>query len=146
MAALLAAKLALHRDCALHRSADIGAACITHSILVVEDDPLILMTAAEALRAAGFHVIEAESADEAAAILRAAATPVAMVFSDIETPGELDGVELANVICKAWPRMSVVLTSGRVKPCPSTLPQGVRFVPKPYDPAYVAVLMGEIDV
>ncbi len=117
---------------------------ITYSILVVEDDPLILMTAAEALRAAGFNVIEVETADEAAAILRAAETPVGVVFSDIETPGALNGLELASVIYDAWPSLPVVLTSGRVKPCPSTLPQGVHFVPKPYDPAYIATLVVEL--
>lgn len=117
---------------------------ITHSILVVEDDPLILMTAAETLRAAGFNVIEVDTADEAAAILHAALTPVGVVFSDIETPGALNGLELASVIKHAWPSLPVVLTSGRVKPCPSTLPEGVRFVPKPYDPAYIAALVVEL--
>ena len=117
---------------------------ITYSILVVEDDPLILMTAAEALRAAGFNVIEVETADEAAAILRAAETSVGVVFSDIETPGTLNGLELASVINDAWPSLPVVLTSGRVEPCPLTLPQGVRFIPKPYDPSYIATLMVEL--
>lgn len=116
------------------------------TILVVEDDPLILMTAADALRAAGFHVIEAENADGAAAILRAAMVPVGAVFSDIEMPGALNGLGLASVISETWPEVPVVLTSGRVKPCPSTLPPGVRFVPKPYDPAHVATLVGDLSV
>ena len=61
-------------------------------VLVVEDDPLILMTAAEALREAGFTVVEAGTADEAAAILRTAADQVRVVFGDIEMPGSMNGL------------------------------------------------------
>ena len=113
-------------------------------VLVVEDDPLILMTAAEALREAGFTVVEAETADEAAAILRTAADQVRVVFSDIEMPGSMNGLTLARIVSDAWPAISVVLTSGRLTPCPSTLPDRARFVAKPYDLGHVATLIVEL--
>lgn len=101
------------------------------------------MTAAEALREAGFTVIEAATADEAAVILRSASDQVDLVFSDIEMPGALNGLSLAQVVLNAWPTISVVLTSGRVSPCAASLPQGARFLSKPYDLDRVATLILE---
>ena len=113
-------------------------------VLVVEDDPLIRMTAAETLRDAGFVVVEAETADEAAAILRTALDRVHAVFTDIEMPGSMNGLALAHIVSDAWPASSVVLTSGRLNPCPSTLPDRARFVGKPYDLGHVATLIVEL--
>jgi DNA-binding NtrC family response regulator len=115
---------------------------MVHSqVLVVEDDPVILMTAAQTLRQAGFAVIEAQTADEAATILQAAFDHVHVVFSDIEMPGDLDGLALAHIVSEVWPKISVVLTSGRVVPCRSMLPCGTRFVEKPYDMDHLASLI-----
>ena len=112
-------------------------------VLVVEDDPIILMVAADALRSAGHIVVEAESVDEAAHTLRAAAGAFDAVFSDIETPGEMDGLALARLIGEAWPAIVLVLTSGRVTPAEGSLPSRAWFLGKPYDLDYVAALIAE---
>ena len=108
------------------------------TVLVVEDEPLVLIAAAEALRDAGFNVIEAATADEAALLLRAAGHEVSVVFTDIEMPGAMDGMTLARVVRGAWPAISVLITSGRVKPGESELPMGTAFVAKPYDLRHLA--------
>jgi CheY-like chemotaxis protein len=110
------------------------------TVLVVEDDPLIRMMSAEALADAGLTVIEAETVDAAAGILAARAQQVSVIFSDIETPGSMNGIDLARRVRRLWPHLPVVLTSGRMLPDPEELAQ-VRFVGKPYDYWRVAELL-----
>ena len=113
-------------------------------ILVVEDDPLILLTAAETLRQAGFSVVEAETADAGLRALEQEAE-IAAVFSDIETPGQLNGLALASTVVERWPTIAVVLTSGHVFPTPDVLPKAVHFVEKPYDITVVAELLNTLN-
>jgi CheY-like chemotaxis protein len=102
-----------------------------HVVLIVEDEPLVRLTGADLLAGAGFEVLEAGNADEALRILEA--TPdVRVVFSDVEMPGSLDGLALARRICRRWPSIGIVLTSGhRIRE--ETIPREGRFVAKPYD-------------
>ena len=66
----------------------------TVRILVVEDEVLIRALIAEELRLEGFSVIEADRADDALTYIKAGAQ-VDLVFSDIQTPGSLNGLQLA---------------------------------------------------
>jgi CheY-like chemotaxis protein len=59
-------------------------------ILLVEDEVLVRVTVSDLLREAGFTVIEAATADIAWRFLEAS-EPVDLVFSDVESPGSLDG-------------------------------------------------------
>ena len=99
------------------------------------------MVAADALREAGHAVVEAGSGDEAADILRAAAGAFDAVFSDVEMPGQLDGLALARLIGEAWPAIVLVVTSGRITPLEGSLPCGTNFLAKPYDLDHVAALI-----
>jgi CheY-like chemotaxis protein len=66
-------------------------------VLVVEDDFLIRMHAAEMIEEAGFEVVEASNADEAVAILEGRPN-IAVVFTDIQMPGSMDGLKLARAV------------------------------------------------
>ncbi len=104
-----------------------------HRILVVEDDELIRMDAAEMIRSLGFEVIEAANADKAITLLET--TPeIAVVFTDIQMPGSMDGLALIAAIRDRWPPVALILTSGQVHPPVSAMPAGTRFVSKPYAP------------
>ncbi len=81
-------------------------------ILVVEDSPLILMSALELVKSAGFEGVGAESADEAIGILEARAD-IRLVFTDVEMPGTMDGVKLAQYIRDRWPPIHLIVASGR---------------------------------
>jgi two-component system, response regulator PdtaR len=59
---------------------------VSAQILVIEGDALIRMMVAEELRDAGFHVTEAENADDTRSYL-ATAGPVGLIFSDVRMPG-----------------------------------------------------------
>jgi two-component system, response regulator PdtaR len=64
-------------------------------VLVVEDEILLRVIIAEALREAGMRVIEVGNADEAMEHLEAG-TPIDFVFTDIELPGSMDGLEFVR--------------------------------------------------
>jgi two-component system, response regulator PdtaR len=100
-------------------------------VLVVEDEPLVRMLGADFLESAGFEVIEACNADEALRVL-ALRDDVRAVFTDVDMPGSLDGLDLAWRIHETWPGIGVVLTSGRCFLEPNLMPRDDVFVPKPY--------------
>lgn len=91
------------------------------------------MFMADFLDEAGFKVFEAVSADEALAVLEAR-PDVQVVVTDIEMPGSINGIELAQVIRDRWPGIGVIVTSGRQQPGQDGLPEEVAFLAKPYLP------------
>jgi CheY-like chemotaxis protein len=99
-------------------------------VLIVEDDFLIRMNAAEMIAGAGFDVVEAASADEAIVILEDR-LDITVVFTDIQMPGSMDGLRLAAAIRGRWPPIKIVATSGLVDVRQDDLPEGGRFLPKP---------------
>lgn len=101
-------------------------------VLVVEDNPLILMGALDLVAAAGFEGVGAKSADEAIALLEARAD-IRLVFTDVEMPGEIDGVKLAHYIRNRWPPIHLIVASGRTILEESQLPTGSSFYSKPYN-------------
>ncbi|WP_421380801.1 response regulator (plasmid) [Paraburkholderia sp. DD10] len=106
-------------------------------ILIAEDDVLVRLALVEVLRAAGFAVIEAGSADDALAYIRAGGK-VDLLFSDIQMSGVLDGQQLAGLIASDHPGIPVILTSGDTQPGAS-VPMAL-FVRKPYDIAHMMTL------
>lgn len=100
-------------------------------ILVVEDEPLLRMMAADLVTEAGFDALEAADADEAIAILQAH-PEIRVVFTDIDLPGGLDGMKLAAAIRDRWPPVEIIMTSGHLKPAAADMPARSVFYPKPY--------------
>ena len=77
------------------------------TILFVEDEPLIRMDMAEFLRECGYRVHEAANAAEALEALQAKFA-IDLVFTDINLPGEMNGLELAEWILSNRPGVKVV--------------------------------------
>ena len=100
-------------------------------VLVVEDEALVRLDAADTVRDAGFDVIEAADADDAIRILESR-NDICVVFSDIDLPGSMDGLKLAAAVSRRWPPVRLILTSGHVRVTPAELPEGGRFFAKPY--------------
>lgn len=103
------------------------------TVLVVEDEELIRMHAVDMLRELGFETIEAANADRAISVLEAM-SDIAVVFTDIQMPGTMDGLRLVALVRDRWPPVALLVTSGQPVPPISDLPSGARFVPKPYLP------------
>ena len=100
-------------------------------VLVVEDEALLRLQADEFLEDAGFEVVDAAHADEALQIM-AARPDVTVLFTDIQLPGDLDGIELARLVHERWPKVLLLVTSGREKPPESEIADDGRFLAKPY--------------
>lgn len=104
--------------------------------LVVDDEPLIRMDTGDILCDAGFHVVEARTADEAFAFLERHPS-LRLVFTDVQMPGHLDGFQLAKLVVERWPHVSVIVASGAVRPVPGDLPPQAKFIDKPFTPQLV---------
>ena len=107
------------------------------TVLVVEDECLVRLDAAQTLREAGFAVVEAANADEALAVV-ARGEDVDLLFTDINMPGPIDGLELARRVNRLRPRVHVLLTSGKVRPGRGQIPGDGVFISKPYSSTAVA--------
>jgi two-component system, response regulator PdtaR len=110
----------------------------SHIILVVEDEVLQRMMFSDQLRAAGYRVLEAGNADTALDLLRNDALNIAVVISDVDMPGSMNGIGLAHVIRSERPLIKTILVSGHEMPL-----DGVHhdaFFPKPYNAP--AIILG----
>jgi len=112
-------------------------------VLVVEDEVLLRMDAAEVIQSAGFDVLEARSADEAISILEQR-NDIRLIVAAINMPGSMDGVKLAHFVKNRWPPIKIIATSGHAKIDANELPEGSLFVPKPYAGAEVADTIHEL--
>ena len=103
------------------------------SVLVVDDEPLIRMYAADVLNDAGYEVVEAETG--AGALEALGRRPdITVLFSDVNMPGDFDGLALARRVHAIRPDIRIVITSGAVRPTGADLPDEAAFVAKPYTP------------
>jgi CheY-like chemotaxis protein len=107
-------------------------------VLVVEDEVLLRLAAAQHLRQAGYEVLEARNADEAMRLLEKA--DVDAVFSDITAPGNMDGLQLADWLREHRPEVGTVLTSGKLHPDGRCR----FFLGKPYRLAELDLCLGEV--
>jgi CheY-like chemotaxis protein len=112
-------------------------------VLIVEDEFLLRMDAVDMIEAAGFAVAEAADADQAIEILEAR-SDIAVIFTDIQMPGSMDGLKLARAVRGRWPPIKIVATSGHVHVRETDMPAGGRFLPKPYSPAQVTGVLREL--
>jgi DNA-binding NtrC family response regulator len=82
-------------------------------VLLVEDEPLVRASAAEALRDAGLDVAEAASAEEALAALdNSADGPPRVVVADLHLGPGMDGPTLGALALRRWPQVGVVYATG----------------------------------
>ena len=106
----------------------------TETILVVEDEESLRNLATRILRAAGYRVLAAGSADAAVQLLQQHHDRVHLMFTDMVMPG-MGGQELATSLARTYPEMKVLYTSGYTDD--AVLREGVlntstHFIGKPY--------------
>jgi CheY-like chemotaxis protein len=118
----------------LHHSA------IPAVVLVVEDEMLLRMRAVDMVEDAGFTPVEAVDADEAVAILEAR-SDIALLFTDIQMPGSMDGLKLAHAVHKRWPPIKIILVSGQLKLANLDIPVDSCFFGKPLEAEAVIAQM-----
>lgn len=102
-------------------------------ILIVEDEMIVRMSTTDILQDAGYLVLEARDGVEAIAMIELR-DDVAALFTDVTMPN-MNGVALARVVRERWPHIGIVVTSGALPPnVKLELPEGARFLAKPYKP------------
>jgi CheY-like chemotaxis protein len=112
-------------------------------VLIVEDELLIRMNSMEMVEAAGFEVLEAENADDAIAVLEAR-NDIHLILTDVHMPGSMDGLKLAHFVRNRWPPVKIIATSGRALPAEGDLPDGARFLQKPYTATEITAVLQEL--
>jgi DNA-binding NtrC family response regulator len=101
-------------------------------VLIVEDEPLIRMSAVDLFEEAGFITFEAPNADEALVML-GQHPDITILFTDVDMPGTMDGLDLARKVSESDPGIHLIVGSGHRSVAPADLPHGALFFPKPYD-------------
>jgi two-component sensor histidine kinase/CheY-like chemotaxis protein len=102
------------------------------TVLVVEDEMMLRMRAVDMVEDAGFTSVEAINADDALAILESR-PDIELLFTDIQMPGSMDGLKLANAVHERWPLIKIILVSGQLKLTDDDKPADSRFFGKPLE-------------
>ena len=112
-------------------------------ILVVEDEPLVRALVVDALEDEDFVVVEAPTGDVAVRVLQAR-SDIAVVLTDVDMPGEIDGFQLARIAREMYPQVVVIVVSGGVRSGFSGTAPDARFVSKPYTPRLIIHMIREM--
>jgi CheY-like chemotaxis protein len=109
-------------------------------VLVVEDEMLLRMRAVDMVEDAGYTSVEAVDADQAVAILESRAD-IALLLTDIQMPGSMDGLGLAHSVHDRWPPIKIILVSGHLNLANIAIPAGSRFFGKPLEAKVIIAQM-----
>ncbi len=109
-------------------------------VLVVEDEPLQRLMAIDLVEDAGFDVVDVASAAEAIGVLESR-PDICIVFTDIDMPGGLNGMQFAASIRDRWPPIELIIVSGKRIPPADELPARGVFFAKPYKKGEVTAAM-----
>ncbi|MHA6690621.1 response regulator [Devosia sp. A449] len=110
------------------------------TVLVVEDEALLRMATVDDLTHYGFEVMEAANAGEAIEIFKSGRR-FECLFTDVDMPGDKDGLDLAELVKSAWPPIEIIVTSGHRDVEKTDLPQDGVFVGKPYSTEVIGDLI-----
>lgn len=113
------------------------------TVIVVEDETIVRMDIAMSLQDEGFIVLEASNADEAIGLLDAH-PEIRLMFTDIDMPGSMDGLRLAEAVRDRWPPIKIIIASGQRQLRDDLLPIEGKFFSKPYDHARIISAMREM--
>jgi DNA-binding NtrC family response regulator len=101
------------------------------TILVVEDEILIRMSAVATLQDAGFSVLEAQNSAEALEILTRH-PEVSIMVTDVRMPGLMDGLALVAQVRTDHPDIRSIVVSGHTSAMQASDAGAMGFLPKPY--------------
>jgi CheY-like chemotaxis protein len=111
------------------------------SALIVDDSAILLMVVGEMFEDAGFRVLTARSGDAALEILEGQGPSITVLFSDINMPGAVDGVMLAQVATSRWPHIKTILASGQSRSDVQNMPGSSSYLEKPFTYAALTRLL-----
>jgi two-component system, cell cycle sensor histidine kinase and response regulator CckA len=103
-----------------------------HTVLLVDDEPLVRRLAERTLQRAGWNVLCAASAEDALEVVNNSVCE--LLISDIAMPG-MDGVALARLVLARHPKLPVMLISGYERDARDNEAElaNIVFLTKPYE-------------
>jgi CheY-like chemotaxis protein len=116
------------------------------TILLVEDEILILRVASAALTALGYNVLTATNALDAIELVERATAPVHLLVTDVVMP-KMGGPDLAKHLVASNPTLKVLFSSGYTENAivdRGVLDERVHFLQKPYTPSTLARRVREV--
>jgi CheY-like chemotaxis protein len=99
-------------------------------VLVVEDEWLLRLLAVELVEDVGFVALQAANADDAIVILEQR-VDIALILTDVDMPGTMDGLKLAHAVRRRWPPIKIIIVSGKTRLSDAELPTETRFFLSP---------------
>jgi len=108
------------------------------TILVVEDDPMVLKMTRRFLAQTSHTILEATHATEALAVWATECNNIDLLYTDMVMPGGMTGLQLAQKMMAEKPGMKVIITSGYNTDLPDLhriLGSSIVYLPKPCNPA-----------
>ena len=116
------------------------------TVMVVEDDPSLLLLISRILTGLGYQVLAAASGEPALAMAESHQVPIHLLISDVIMPG-MDGRALAARLRAARPKIKVLFVSGYpadILARKGLVEEGVSFLSKPFAPARLAAKVREV--
>jgi PAS domain S-box-containing protein len=108
----------------------------TETILLVEDDDQVRRMVKMTLHLLGYEVLEASNGLEAIQMWERHGAQVSLLFTDMVMPGRFTGLHLAQWLRLSKPSLKVLISSGYSSDLvqrEGALPEGMKFLAKPYD-------------
>ena len=118
----------------------------SETILLVEDDDDVRITAANLLADLGYTVLQARDADRALAVVESGVR-IDMLFTDVVMPGKITSREMADRARQLIPQLPVLFTSGYTRNSivhGGRLDPGVQLLSKPYTQEQLALKIREV--
>ena len=116
------------------------------TILLVEDDEDVRITAASLLDDLGYTVLQARDADRALAVIESGVR-IDLLFTDVVMPGKITSRELADRAQSLLPHLPVLFTSGYTRNSivhGGRLDPGVQLLSKPYTQEQLSLKIREV--
>lgn len=110
----------------------LGGVGLMISVLIVDDEDVLLEMIAALIEDAGYHPLMATNGRQALQVLKATPKPPALIISDIMMP-HINGIELAKIIKRdpRYDQIPLILMSAAGRPPESTVAD--YFLYKPFD-------------
>jgi two-component system cell cycle sensor histidine kinase/response regulator CckA len=104
-----------------------------HTVLVVEDEPAVRNFVASALRADGYRLLVAGSAEEALHLAEDRDEVIDLLVTDAIMPGKT-GIELAHLLSATRPKLRVIVMTAYERDSVAGFDDGINYLQKPFGP------------
>ncbi|MDR7009991.1 hybrid sensor histidine kinase/response regulator [Paraburkholderia strydomiana] len=114
------------------------------SVLLVEDNEAVAAGVTALLEMLGCDVNHKLSADDALTLLQEGRT-FDVVLSDVQMPGKINGIDLAELVVQTWPNQRIALMTGYAKELDRARVLGITVLSKPFNIDDLTTLLSETE-